>query len=254
VAAARAAAAQLGFPGEADAWYLGAAPAAAAGGEAAFVELAAAGRYAVVRLVRPAAGGPWTLAAAGPVGDQPVATGAVAPPDGLQAAADALTAAQRQGLALGLRQDAAWGPVSADADDASVTVTQAEGRFQVRLARSGGSWAVVDVEPRGGVARHSGAFAVSAPALDAAVAPPLRVTGTARVFEGVFFVELQDAAGRVLARQRVQVAAGADGWGAFDLRLDFTAAGPGRLVFGYASPKDGSRIEDVVVPVRLQGR
>lgn len=57
----------------------------------------------------------------------------------------------------------------------------------------------------------------------------------------------------MLARQDAKAPQDPSGWGSFDLSLVYSGSGTGRLVFGYISPKDGSRVEDVAVPVALGG-
>ena len=61
------------------------------------------------------------------------------------------------------------------------------------------------------------------------------------------------AAGPDVARLGRAGAAGRQRLGAFDLGRSYRGSGPGRLVFGYISAKDGSRVEDVVVPVMMGG-
>lgn len=95
-------------------------------------------------------------------------------------------------------------------------------------------------------------FQVSSPTPGSTISSPLRVTGRARVFEGVFSVELEDGH-RLLASRRVQVA-GAPAFGSFDFSLPFDQpTNPsGALIFVTHSPKDGSRREELIVPVRFR--
>jgi hypothetical protein len=242
--------AALGLPADVIYSYLGAA------GDLAFVEAAGAGRYMVVRLTR--TGELWRVAGAGPVWDQPVATGEIQSLTGLAPGdwqKDPRTAAQREGMALGLSLGSSWGQSVSDGSGTTIlaTVSPAQGSYLLRLQQAGGAWRIVDIEPRGGVARRSSSFDIATPGLGATVGSPLHVTGRARVFEAAFFVELQDGSGRVLVHQDAMAQTDESGWGTFDLSLAHAggAAGPGRLIFGYISPKDGSRVEDVVVPVTL---
>ena len=81
---------------------------------------------------------------------------------------------------------------------------------------------------------------------------PLSVRGTANVFEAVFQLELLDADGRVLAKTRVQASSGTGTRGRFAVTLRFSpAASEGKLVAFALSPKDGSRIDVVTIPVRF---
>ena len=86
-----------------------------------------------------------------------------------------------------------------------------------------------------------------------AVQSPLRASGTANVFEGQFQAELTDSAGQVLARQIVHASSGSGTRGGFTAVLSFTppTSGPGTLTLFDTSPKDGSRIDVVQIPLEL---
>jgi hypothetical protein len=86
-----------------------------------------------------------------------------------------------------------------------------------------------------------------------AVQSPLRASGTANVFEGQFQAELTDSAGQVLARQIVHASSGSGTRGGFTAVLSFTAptSGPGTMILFDTSPKDGSRIDVVQIPLEL---
>ncbi len=100
----------------------------------------------------------------------------------------------------------------------------------------------------------SPAILIERPGRAWAVRSPLRVSGTANVFEAQFSLELTDAAGRVLARRRVHASAGTGTRGSFDVRIAFSvrSAQAGTLIAFDNSPKDGSRIDVVEVPLRLR--
>lgn len=85
------------------------------------------------------------------------------------------------------------------------------------------------------------------------VQSPIRVTGTANVFEAQFTVELTDASGRVLAHQPVHATSGSGTRGTFDTIVHYTlaTAGTGTLSLFDNSPKDGSQIDLVQIPVQL---
>lgn len=95
---------------------------------------------------------------------------------------------------------------------------------------------------------------VESPTLGAAVTSPLRVTGTANVFEAVFRVEIVDAAGLEIVDEMVQATSGTGTRGTFDVTLRFKASrpGPGSLIVYYDSPKDGSKVVVDEIPVVLQ--
>jgi len=91
---------------------------------------------------------------------------------------------------------------------------------------------------------------VSEPAPGRKVRSPLAIRGSARVFEGVVNARLEDAAGTVLAAGHTVAAADASGRGDFAMSLPFTApAGAGRLTVFAVSPKDGTEINKVVIPI-----
>lgn len=85
---------------------------------------------------------------------------------------------------------------------------------------------------------------VEAPAFGTTVTSPLRVYGTANVFEAEFFLQLADSTGKTLLDQRVMASSGTGTRGTFDTTLRFTVSTPGqgKLIAWYASPKDGSRV------------
>ena len=85
------------------------------------------------------------------------------------------------------------------------------------------------------------------------ITSPLRISGTANVFEGVFRVQLLDAQGRTLIDQVVNATSGTGTRGTFSEEFPFpvTATGQGKLVVFADSPKDGSPINVVEIPVTL---
>ena len=100
----------------------------------------------------------------------------------------------------------------------------------------------------------SPAILVESPTLGDAVGSPLRVTGTANVFEAVFKINLVDADGLIIADEVVTATAGTGTRGTFDVTLPFTVAraGLGALIVFAESPKDGSQIDVVEIPLRLE--
>lgn len=85
---------------------------------------------------------------------------------------------------------------------------------------------------------------VESPVHGATVTSPLRVYGSANVFEAQFSVRVTDAAGKTLVEQQVMATSGTGTRGTFDTTLRFTAASPGpaKVVAWYDSPKDGSEV------------
>jgi spore germination protein GerM len=85
------------------------------------------------------------------------------------------------------------------------------------------------------------------------VTSPLKVSGTALVFEAVFRIQLLDAQGTKLVDQVVTASSGTSTRGTFSEVFPFpvTATGPAKLVVFADSPKDGSPIDLVEIPVTL---
>lgn len=100
----------------------------------------------------------------------------------------------------------------------------------------------------------SPAILVESPTLGATVKSPLRVTGTANVFEAVFQVNVVDKDGAVIADKRVQATSGTGTRGTFDVTVTYPSghAGRGSLVVFEKSAKDGSPINVVKIPVTLK--
>ena len=100
---------------------------------------------------------------------------------------------------------------------------------------------------------QSPAILVETPTLGNTVGSPLRVTGTANVFEAAFSIQVTDAAGVAVVDQQVQATSGTGTRGTFDVTLKFqpTVAGPGTLTVYYDSPKDGSRVVVDTIPIVL---
>lgn len=90
---------------------------------------------------------------------------------------------------------------------------------------------------------------IDSPAIGETVSSPLTVRGVANVFEGDFLVEVTNASGKTLVRKHAHAAMGQ--YADFTLRLRFARdhGGPGRVTAFDYSARDGSRIDDYVVPV-----
>jgi hypothetical protein len=99
------------------------------------------------------------------------------------------------------------------------------------------------------------AILVESPAPGDAVSSPLRLRGTANTFEAVFQVELLDAAGARIAAKTAMATSGTGTRGTFDLELPYTIDAPqqGTLRVFELSAKDGSVINEVRIPLRLEG-
>ncbi len=97
------------------------------------------------------------------------------------------------------------------------------------------------------------AILVEFPGRGWAVESPIEISGSADVFEAQFRVELTDAGGSVLAARAVMATAGTGTRGTFSLSVPYAlaTAGPGTLTVFDLSPKDGSRIDVVQIPLQL---
>jgi hypothetical protein len=95
------------------------------------------------------------------------------------------------------------------------------------------------------------AIVIQQPAAGATVHSPFHATGTADVFEAQFVLEVQDASGHVIASQQVHATSGTGTRGTFDATVTFMGSGPATLVAYERSPKDGSPVNVVRVPLTL---
>ncbi|HEU5422880.1 MAG TPA: Gmad2 immunoglobulin-like domain-containing protein [Nitrolancea sp.] len=97
------------------------------------------------------------------------------------------------------------------------------------------------------------AILIERPLLGATVTSPVRVAGSANVFEAQFVVQVQDAHGKVLKEVQARATSGTGQRGTFDLEVPFSVSGsqPGMIVAFDLSAKDGSKIDEVKVPVTL---
>jgi hypothetical protein len=100
----------------------------------------------------------------------------------------------------------------------------------------------------------SPAILVESPTLGNTVGSPLRVRGSANVFEAVFIVNIINSNGLIIADQVVTATSGTGTRGTFDVTIPFTVdqAGLGGLIVFSESPKDGSQINVVEIPLQLE--
>lgn len=97
------------------------------------------------------------------------------------------------------------------------------------------------------------AILVESPTIGETVSSPLRVRGSANTFEATFVVELVDAGGRAVKQQGVTATSGSGTRGTFRATVPFRVDRPGgKLVVYEESAKDGSRVNTVEIPLRLQ--
>ncbi len=100
----------------------------------------------------------------------------------------------------------------------------------------------------------SPAILVESPTVGNTVSSPLRVTGTANVFEAVFRINIVNWDGLIIADEIVTASSGTGTRGTFDVTIPFTVdrAGLGSLIVFSDSPKDGSQINVVEIPLQLE--
>jgi len=100
----------------------------------------------------------------------------------------------------------------------------------------------------------SPAILVESPTLGATVGSPLRIWGTANVFEAVFQVNIVNWDGLIIAEKTVMASSGTGTRGTFDVTVPFTVDQPGlgALIVFSDSPKDGSQINVVEIPLQLK--
>ncbi len=94
---------------------------------------------------------------------------------------------------------------------------------------------------------------VAAPAVGARVTSPMRVAGTANVFEAVVSIRVRDAAGHLLVDTRTRATCGTGCRGTYTALVSFrvTVPTPAELQVFEVSAKDGSPIHVVRIPLTL---
>ncbi|HLS89526.1 MAG TPA: Gmad2 immunoglobulin-like domain-containing protein [Sphingobacteriaceae bacterium] len=112
-----------------------------------------------------------------------------------------------------------------------------------------------ELEPlfAGALFLQNSAFRIEEPEMFAVIDDTLRVKGTARVFEAMFMVYLEDGH-LVLAEMPVMADAGAPEWGAFEVEvpLETVPTSPSGILMIYeSSAKDGSPVNVLTIPVRF---
>ncbi len=100
----------------------------------------------------------------------------------------------------------------------------------------------------------SPAILVESPTVGGTVDSPLRVRGTANVFEAVFRVNIVDWDGLIIADEVVTASSGTGTRGTFDVTIPFEVEAPGRgaLIVFAESPKDGSQTDVIEIPLQLE--
>jgi germination protein M len=129
-----------------------------------------------------------------------------------------------------------------------ITVDGAEpGGFAATGLDLGAPLRRADLEP------FAPAILVESPAVNDTVGSPLKIVGTADVFEGTFVAQIELNDGTVLATKSVQASSGSGTRGAFAASIPFaTREKKGRLVVFERSAKDGSPTHVVKVPLAFE--
>jgi hypothetical protein len=85
------------------------------------------------------------------------------------------------------------------------------------------------------------------------ITSPVRVTGSADVFEAVFLLEVVDGDGLIVAETPVQATSGTGTRGTFAVSVEFEPqrAGLGAIITWFDSPADGSRQDIREIPVEV---
>ena len=96
---------------------------------------------------------------------------------------------------------------------------------------------------------------VEAPLAYAVVSSPLNARGTANTFEATFSFEIKDSVGEVIASDFATATSGSGMRGTFSFAQPFVVEGAeaGSLVVFELSAEDGSRMNEVEIPLELQG-
>lgn len=100
----------------------------------------------------------------------------------------------------------------------------------------------------------SPAILVESPTFGMTVDSPVRVKGTANVFEAVFRINVVDWDGLIIADEVVTASSGTGTRGTFDVTIPFEveSAGRGGLVAFAESPEDGSPTDAIEIPLQLE--
>lgn len=123
-----------------------------------------------------------------------------------------------------------------------------------RVTTFGGEGIVIDHPlTRADFEEQTPAILVETPAPFDEVVFPLRLTGTANVFEAVFMIRLTDAAGTTFYEQPAMATSGTGTRGTFDITIEATPAahGTGIVRLWEPSARDGSDTNVVEYPVEM---
>jgi hypothetical protein len=112
--------------------------------------------------------------------------------------------------------------------------------------------AVATAAPSPASTAQAAPIIVTAPRSGDLVASPIRVSGTASVFEGTVQIRVKDAGGRVIGQLVTTAAQGAPGRGAYSADVPVSGSGAATVEVFSSSARDGSEQFLVRVPVTLR--
>ncbi len=100
----------------------------------------------------------------------------------------------------------------------------------------------------------SPAILVESPAFGDTIADPVRVWGSANVYEATFQLNIVDWDGKIVAEETVTASSGTGTRGTFDVTVPFSVdmAGRGALIVFAYSAKDGSQVNVREIPLTIQ--
>ncbi len=113
---------------------------------------------------------------------------------------------------------------------------------------------ISDPQTRGDYESVTPALLVESPTPGQSASSPLRVTGTGNTFEADFVAEIRDDKGKVITQAFQRATSGTGTRGTFDFKISFAATKTvmGSLVVYENSAKDGSPINVIKIPLKLQ--
>jgi germination protein M len=117
----------------------------------------------------------------------------------------------------------------------------------------GGEGLMVDGVDRATFVNVTPKILVESPTPGEVVRSPLHLSGMANTFEATVNYAITDSGGTVLAKGFTTATAGSGTWGTFAATVPFAVkkSGLGRLAVYEVSAKDGSRVNEISVPIQL---
>ena len=158
--------------------------------------------------------------------------------------ADGVATVDLSGLAAGTE------PARLGAAQIVHTLTRLPGIVRVAMQEEGD--AVGPPVDRSQFEEAAPAILIESPLPGDRVSSPLRISGTSNVFEATFQLEVLADDGSRLARRFVTATSGSGERGTFEVTVPVEQEGSARIVAWEDSAKDGSRINQVEVPITVE--